>query len=1156
MTASFSDTDGNYSDSSGSDGPVTPSAAASSTVVADNAATTSTGGTLVFTATVSGPGGTPAGTVAWTGSACSSTTDLSAGVATCSITDAQASSSYSVTASFSDTDGNYSDSSGSDGPVTPSAAASSTVVADNAATTSTGGTLVFTATVSGPGGTPAGTVAWTGSACSSTTDLSAGVATCSITDAQASSSYSVTASFSDTDGNYSDSSGSDGPVTPSAAASSTVVADNAATTSTGGTLVFTATVSGPGGTPAGTVAWTGSACSSTTDLSAGVATCSITDAQASSSYSVTASFSDTDGNYSDSSGSDGPVTPAAAASSTVVADNAATTSTGGTLVFTATVSGPGGTPAGTVAWTGSACSSTTDLSAGVATCSITDAQASSSYSVTASFSDTDGNYSDSSGSDGPVTPAAAASSTVVADNAATTSTGGTLVFTATVSGPGGTPAGTVAWTGSACSSTTDLSAGVATCSITDAQASSSYSVTASFSDTDGNYSDSSGSDGPVTPAPANQATLTLTSTSGTFGTVLTLTTSGGSGTGAVSYAVVNGTASGCAITSGQLSSSSAGTCLVTATKAADANYNATSSAQTTVTLAKANQATLTLTSTSGTFGTVLTLTTSGGSGTGAVSYAVVNGTASGCAITSGQLSSSSAGTCLVTATKAADANYNATSSAQTTVTLAKANQATLTLTSTSGTFGTVLTLTTSGGSGTGAVSYAVVNGTASGCAITSGQLSSSSAGTCLVTATKAADANYNATSSAQTTVTLAKAAAPFSITVNGSSSATITYGSSATLTEAGLPAGARGTVAFFTSSNASLCSFTDNGSTTSCATSTTLATGTYSGIYATFVDTDGSYIGSTSTNTVSLTVNPAVTTTVVVPSTGADLSGTSATLDATASAGAGINKVQFVLTGGSFNKSVIGTATLTAYGYILGWNSTSVPGGTYTLQSLATDNIGNTGYSPGITITVDNTPPSTAVVVPSTGADLSGTSATLDATASASYGVGITTVQFVLTGGSFNKSVIGTATPTAYGYIYSWNTTSVPGGTYTLQSLATDGAGNTAYSTGITVTVDNTPPSTAVVVPSTGSTLTGTSATLDATASASFGVGITKVQFVLTGGSFNKFVLGTATLTAYGYIYSLNTTTIVDGTYTLQSLATDGAGNTAYSAGITIRIGN
>ena len=103
-------------------------------------------------------------------------------------------------------------------------------------------------------------------------------------------------------------------------------------------------------------------------------------------------------------------------------------------------------------------------------------------------------------------------------------------------------------------------------------------------------------------------------------------------------------------------------------------------------------------------------------------------------------------------------------------------------------------------------------------------------------------------------------------------------------------------------------------------------------------------------------------------------------------------------------------------GYILPWNSTSVPGGTYTLQSLATDDLGNTAYSTGISVTVDNIPPTTAVLVPSTGAVLSGTSATLDASASASYGVGITKVQFVLTGGSYNKTVLGTATPTLYGY--------------------------------------------------------------------------------------------------------------------------------------------
>ena len=70
--------------------------------------------------------------------------------------------------------------------------------------------------------------------------------------------------------------------------------------------------------------------------------------------------------------------------------------------------------------------------------------------------------------------------------------------------------------------------------------------------------------------------------------------------------------------------------------------------------------------------------------------------------------------------------------------------------------GTPLTLTTSGGSGSGAVTYALdAGGTASGCDIdtVAWTLSTTTAGTCVVTATKAADANYNVTSSAATPVT-------------------------------------------------------------------------------------------------------------------------------------------------------------------------------------------------------------------------------------------------------------------------------------------------------------------------------------------------------------------------------------------------------------------
>ena len=235
-----------------------------------------------------------------------------------------------------------------------------------------------------------------------------------------------------------------------------------------------------------------------------------------------------------------------------------------------------------------------------------------------------------------------------------------------------------------------------------------------------------------------------------------------------------------------------------------------------------------------------------------------------------------------------------------------------------------------------------------------------------------------------------------------------------------------------------------------------------------------------------------------------------------------------------------------------------MPNGAYTLQSFATDSAGNTAYSAGITVTVSNAAPTTAVIVPSNNATVSGTSVSLDAAASAQQsGATISKVQFVLTGGTFNKTVIGTASASIYGYVYSWNTVGVPNGAYTLQSFATDSAGNTAYSTGITVTVSNNPPSTAVIVPSNNATVSGTASALDAAASAQQpGATISKVQFVLTGGTFNKTVIGTATASIYGYVYSWNTVGVPNGTYTLQSLATDSAGNTAYSAGITVKVSN
>ena len=193
------------------------------------------------------------------------------------------------------------------------------------------------------------------------------------------------------------------------------------------------------------------------------------------------------------------------------------------------------------------------------------------------------------------------------------------------------------------------------------------------------------------------------------------------------------------------------------------------------------------------------------------------------------------------------------------------------------------------------------------------------------------------------------------------------------------------------------------------------------------------------------------TTSVVLPSSGASLTG-GQWLDAVASDYGKVTSVDFLLTGGTFNQAVITTGTATAYGWIGGWDTRTVPDGSYTLQSVAYDAAGLSTYSAGVAITVNNPPPTTSVVLPSSGATLSG-SQWLDA--SASGNVAVQKVEFHLTGGTLNDVVVATGTPTYYGWLAGWNTATVANGTYTLQSVAYDASGNVGRSTPITITVSN-----------------------------------------------------------------------------------------------------
>jgi uncharacterized protein len=97
-------------------------------------------------------------------------------------------------------------------------------------------------------------------------------------------------------------------------------------------------------------------------------------------------------------------------------------------------------------------------------------------------------------------------------------------------------------------------------------------------------------------------------------------------------------------------------------------------------------------------------------------------------------------------------------------------------------------------------------------------------------------------------------------------------------------------------------------------------------------------------------------------------------------------------------------------------------------------------------------PPTTTVLAPTSGATESGT---FYMDAAASSPVGLATVTFEITGGALSDEVVSTATPTLYGWIGEWNTSSFPNGTYVVQSVATDINGLSTTSAPVTLILDN-----------------------------------------------------------------------------------------------------
>lgn len=189
----------------------------------------------------------------------------------------------------------------------------------------------------------------------------------------------------------------------------------------------------------------------------------------------------------------------------------------------------------------------------------------------------------------------------------------------------------------------------------------------------------------------------------------------------------------------------------------------------------------------------------------------------------------------------------------------------------------------------------------------------------------------------------------------------------------------------------------------------------------------------------------------------------------------------------------------------------------------------------------DTSVPTVAISSPSAGTTVSGTTSV---SASATDNVGVSKVEFYV------NNVLQ-ATDTTSPYNFSWNTSSLTNGSYNLTAKGYDAAGNMAQSSSVSVTVNNpvadlTAPSVAISSPTAAATVSGT-VTVNATASDN--VGVTKVEFYI-----NNTLQ--ATDTASPYTFSWNTTTSVNGTYSIIVNAYDAAGNVGQSSAATVTVNN
>jgi hypothetical protein len=287
--------------------------------------------------------------------------------------------------------------------------------------------------------------------------------------------------------------------------------------------------------------------------------------------------------------------------------------------------------------------------------------------------------------------------------------------------------------------------------------------------------------------------------------------------------------------------------------------------------------------------------------------------------------------------------------------------------------------------------------------------------------------------------------------------------------------------------------------------------------------------------------NPPDTTPPVVsissPANGATIT-TTTTATAAASDDVAVTKVEFYVDG-----ALATTDTSSPYNYSI--NPASISVGAHQLTAKAFDAANNSTTSSAVNFTIaDTTAPTVSVSSPTGGSTQSGT---IVVSATAADNVGVAKVEFYVDG-----SLKGTDNTSPFSL--SIDTTTLTNASHALTAKAFDAANNSTTSAAVNITVNNAPapdttaPTVSMTAPASGATISGT---YSLTANASDASGIKQVDFYV-----DNVFKGSDTTAPFSF--SLNTSTLTNGTHAFRATAIDNSANqnTANSASVNATVSN